>query len=70
MTVFEVDQDPYHVPTVAKEVYDVTGAGTRWWDMSLALGTGPVLRRRQGWRTMPLGLWLGKLERQPSTVMN
>lgn len=42
MTIFERDQRPYPVPTVAKEVYDVTGAGdTVIGTMALALGTGP-----------------------------
>jgi rfaE bifunctional protein kinase chain/domain len=42
MTIFEPRQKPYPVPTVAKEVYDVTGAGdTVIGTMALALGTGP-----------------------------
>ena len=42
MTIFEPHQKPYPVPTVAKEVYDVTGAGdTVIGAMALALGTGP-----------------------------
>ncbi len=42
MTIFEPHQQPYPVPTVAKEVYDVTGAGdTVIGTMALALGTGP-----------------------------
>jgi D-beta-D-heptose 7-phosphate kinase/D-beta-D-heptose 1-phosphate adenosyltransferase len=42
MTIFEPLQKPYPVPTVAKEVYDVTGAGdTVIGTMALALGTGP-----------------------------
>ena len=41
MTIFEPHQKPYRVPTVAKEVYDVTGAGdTVIGTMALALGTG------------------------------
>jgi rfaE bifunctional protein kinase chain/domain len=41
MTLFEPDQAPCPVPTVAKEVYDVTGAGdTVIGTMGLALGTG------------------------------
>lgn len=41
MTIFEPHQKPYPVPTVAKEVYDVTGAGdTVIGTMALALGTG------------------------------
>jgi len=42
MTIFERHQKPYRVPTVAKEVYDVTGAGdTVIGTMALALGTAP-----------------------------
>jgi D-beta-D-heptose 7-phosphate kinase/D-beta-D-heptose 1-phosphate adenosyltransferase len=42
MTIFEPRQEPYPVPTVAKKVYDVTGAGdTVIGTMALALGTGP-----------------------------
>ena len=41
MTIFEPHQKPYPVPTVAKEVYDVTGAGdTVIGTLALALGTG------------------------------
>jgi len=44
MTIFEPHQKPYPVPTVAKEVYDVTGAGdTVIGTMALALGTGPTV---------------------------
>ena len=44
MTIFEPYQKPYPVPTVAKEVYDVTGAGdTVIGTMALALGTGPAV---------------------------
>jgi len=39
MTIFESHEKPYRVPTVAKEVYDVTGAGdTVIGTMALALG--------------------------------
>ncbi len=42
MAIFEPHREPYRVPTVAKEVYDVTGAGdTVIGTMALALGTGP-----------------------------
>jgi D-beta-D-heptose 7-phosphate kinase/D-beta-D-heptose 1-phosphate adenosyltransferase len=41
MTIFEPQQEPYAVPTVAREVYDVTGAGdTVIGTMALALGAG------------------------------
>jgi rfaE bifunctional protein kinase chain/domain len=45
MTIFEPHQKPYPVPTEAREVYDVTGAGdTVIGTMALALGTGPRVR--------------------------
>jgi len=45
MIVFEPHQEPYAVPTVAREVYDVTGAGdTVIGTMALALGTGAGVR--------------------------
>jgi rfaE bifunctional protein kinase chain/domain len=41
MTIFEPHQEPYTVSTVAREVYDVTGAGdTVIGTMALALATG------------------------------
>jgi D-beta-D-heptose 7-phosphate kinase/D-beta-D-heptose 1-phosphate adenosyltransferase len=41
MAIFEPHQEPFLVPTVAKEVYDVTGAGdTVIGTMALALGAG------------------------------
>jgi D-beta-D-heptose 7-phosphate kinase/D-beta-D-heptose 1-phosphate adenosyltransferase len=41
MAIFEPHQEPLLVPTVAKEVYDVTGAGdTVIGTMALALGAG------------------------------
>jgi rfaE bifunctional protein kinase chain/domain len=44
MTIFEPYRKPYRVPTVAKEVYDVTGAGdTVIGTMALALGTGAAV---------------------------
>ena len=44
MTIFEPHQKPYRVPTVAREVYDVTGAGdTVIGTMALALGTGSTV---------------------------
>jgi rfaE bifunctional protein kinase chain/domain len=44
MTIFESFRKPYRVPTVAKEVYDVTGAGdTVIGTMALALGTGAAV---------------------------
>jgi len=62
MTVFEVDQDPYHVPTVAKEVYDVTGAGdTVVGTMSLALGTGASIKEAARLANYAAGIVVGKV---------
>jgi D-beta-D-heptose 7-phosphate kinase/D-beta-D-heptose 1-phosphate adenosyltransferase len=45
MTIFEPHQEPYAVRTVAREVYDVTGAGdTVIGTMALALGTGASVK--------------------------
>jgi D-beta-D-heptose 7-phosphate kinase/D-beta-D-heptose 1-phosphate adenosyltransferase len=45
MTIFEPQQEPYAVSTVAREVYDVTGAGdTVIGTMALALATGTHVR--------------------------
>jgi len=45
MTIFEPHQEPYAVPTVAREVYDVTGAGdTVIGTMALALGAGASVK--------------------------
>jgi D-beta-D-heptose 7-phosphate kinase/D-beta-D-heptose 1-phosphate adenosyltransferase len=41
MAIFEPNQEPVLVPTVGKEVFDVTGAGdTVIGTMALVLGTG------------------------------
>lgn len=41
MTLFERDREPVHVPVVARQVYDVTGAGdTVMAALALALGAG------------------------------
>ncbi|MBS3907649.1 MAG: D-glycero-beta-D-manno-heptose-7-phosphate kinase [Syntrophaceae bacterium] len=46
MAIFEPHQKPFLVPTEAKEVYDVTGAGdTVIGTMALALGAGASIRR-------------------------
>ena len=46
MALFEADQEPYLVPTVAKEVFDVTGAGdTVIGTMSLAMAAGAGCER-------------------------
>jgi D-beta-D-heptose 7-phosphate kinase/D-beta-D-heptose 1-phosphate adenosyltransferase len=62
MTVFEVNQEPYHVPTVAKEVYDVTGAGdTVVGTMSLALGTGASIKGAARLANYAAGIVVGKV---------
>ena len=61
MAIFEPDRDPFLVPTVAKEVYDVTGAGdTVIGTMALALAQEPTSGMPPGWPTTPPGLWLEK----------
>ena len=62
MTVFEVDQAPYHVPTVAKEVYDVTGAGdTVVGAMSLALGARARVKDAAVLANYAAGIVVGKV---------
>jgi D-beta-D-heptose 7-phosphate kinase/D-beta-D-heptose 1-phosphate adenosyltransferase len=62
MTVFEVDQEPYHVPTVAKEVYDVTGAGdTVVGAMSLALGARARIKDAAMLANYAAGIVVGKV---------
>ena len=46
MALFEPNQEPYLVPTVAKEVYDVTGAGdTVIGTLALAVAAGVGVQR-------------------------
>jgi rfaE bifunctional protein kinase chain/domain len=62
MAVFEPLQDPFLVPTVAKEVYDVTGAGdTVIGTMALALGAGAGVIEAAKLANYAAGIAVGKV---------
>jgi D-beta-D-heptose 7-phosphate kinase/D-beta-D-heptose 1-phosphate adenosyltransferase len=61
MTIFEPHQKPYPVPTVAKEVYDVTGAGdTVIGTMALALAAGAGVKDAAKLANYAAGIVVGK----------
>ena len=62
MTVFEKGRPPIHIPTVAKEVYDVTGAGdTVIAAASLALLAGGTIQEAALLANSAAGIVVGKL---------
>jgi rfaE bifunctional protein kinase chain/domain len=62
MAIFEPGRDPYLVPTKAKEVYDVTGAGdTVIGTMALALGAGADIRTAAELANFAAGIVVGKV---------
>jgi D-beta-D-heptose 7-phosphate kinase/D-beta-D-heptose 1-phosphate adenosyltransferase len=62
MAVFEPHQKPLLVPTEAREVYDVTGAGdTVIGTMALALGAGASIRRAAALANHAAGIVVGKV---------
>jgi len=62
MAIFEPHQEPFLVPTVAQEVYDVTGAGdTVIGTMALALATGASVRTAAGLANEAAGIVVGKM---------
>ncbi len=62
MAIFESDRDPFLVPTVAKEVYDVTGAGdTVIGTMALALATGASFKNAVRLANYAAGVVVGKM---------
>jgi D-beta-D-heptose 7-phosphate kinase/D-beta-D-heptose 1-phosphate adenosyltransferase len=62
MAIFEPHQKPFLVPTEAKEVYDVTGAGdTVIGTMALALGAGASIRRAAELANHAAGIVVGKV---------
>ena len=62
MALFEADQEPYLVPTVAKEVFDVTGAGdTVIGTMSLAMAAGAGVREAATLANHAAGIVVGKV---------
>jgi D-beta-D-heptose 7-phosphate kinase/D-beta-D-heptose 1-phosphate adenosyltransferase len=62
MAIFEPHRKPLLVPTEAKEVYDVTGAGdTVIGTMALALGTGASIRKAAELANHAAGIVVGKV---------
>jgi D-beta-D-heptose 7-phosphate kinase/D-beta-D-heptose 1-phosphate adenosyltransferase len=62
MTIFEPNQDPFSVGTVAKEVYDVTGAGdTVIGAIALALATGAKIKTAAELANYAAGIVVGKM---------
>jgi len=62
MAIFEPRQEPFLVPTVVKEVYDVTGAGdTVIGTMALALGAGARVIEAAKLANYAAGIAVGKI---------
>jgi D-beta-D-heptose 7-phosphate kinase/D-beta-D-heptose 1-phosphate adenosyltransferase len=62
MTLFEKGRDPSHIPTVAKQVFDVTGAGdTVIGTFSVALASGLDLRSAAVLSNFAAGIVVGQL---------
>lgn len=62
MSIFRVGKKPYHIPTVAKEVFDVSGAGdTVIATMSLALAGGADIIMASKIANQAAGIVVGKL---------
>ena len=62
MSVFEREKKPIHVPTLAQEVYDVTGAGdTVIAVSSLALLAGASIQEAAMLANIAAGIVVGKL---------
>jgi len=62
MSLFEKDKPPLHIPTVAREVYDVTGAGdTVIAAAALAILAGATLREAAVIANAAAGVVVGKL---------
>ena len=62
MTLFETDAEPFHIETVAREVFDVSGAGdTVIAAAALALSGGASLREAAELANRAAGIVVGKL---------
>jgi D-beta-D-heptose 7-phosphate kinase/D-beta-D-heptose 1-phosphate adenosyltransferase len=62
MALFESNQEPYLVPTVAKEVYDVTGAGdTVIGAMALSMAAGADVIKAAKLANQAAGIVVGKV---------
>ncbi len=61
MSLFEVGKPVVHIPTMAREVYDVTGAGdTVMGALSLALAAGADMREAAVIANFAAGVVVGK----------
>jgi rfaE bifunctional protein kinase chain/domain len=68
MSLFEKGTDAFHIPTVAREVYDVTGAGdTVIASLSLALAAGAPLREAAYLANVAAGVVVGEFGTVPVT---
>jgi D-beta-D-heptose 7-phosphate kinase/D-beta-D-heptose 1-phosphate adenosyltransferase len=62
MSLFLEDEDPIHIPTMAREVYDVTGAGdTVVSVLALALGCGATILDAARLANLAAGVVVGKV---------
>ncbi|MDT8318592.1 MAG: D-glycero-beta-D-manno-heptose-7-phosphate kinase [bacterium] len=69
MSLFEQDGKETHIPTVARDVYDVTGAGdTVISTMALSLASGATLREAAILANHAAGIVVGKLGTATTTV--
>jgi D-beta-D-heptose 7-phosphate kinase/D-beta-D-heptose 1-phosphate adenosyltransferase len=60
MSLFEADGVSWHIPTRARQVYDVTGAGdTVVGTMALALATGASMREAASLANQAAGVVVG-----------
>ena len=68
MSLFEKGREPFHIPTVAREVYDVTGAGdTVVGTLSLALAAGAGMREAAFLANLAAGVVVGEFGTVPVT---
>ena len=68
MSLFEKGTDVFHIPTLAREVYDVTGAGdTVIASLSLALAAGAPLREAAYLANVAAGVAVGEFGTVPVT---
>ncbi len=69
MTLLQRGQEPFHLATQAREVYDVTGAGdTVISVLAAAVASGQSLKRATALANLAAGIVVGKLGAQPVTV--
>jgi rfaE bifunctional protein kinase chain/domain len=69
MSIFEKKKKPVHIPTLAKEVYDVSGAGdTVIATLSLALSSGASLQEAAILANHAAGIKVGKLGTAPVSL--